>query len=315
VFDGRWAEPPIGIRWARCTRRLDCTDVACINPSLTISVLALACHHAAEGGLEAERRQADRCYWTKADLCELPEITKKPKATLIELTEQVRGHVMLRTPKGKRCSHRVQITLTTGATALTAFCLRGDMDNAASASHRGKATLTILKAGRISMRCPTSPTEDIALEASISGQCLVRVRAFRVPVFRRPALCWAWVRNRGLRDFVQDRLQWLQEMLHLPRVRNGSDRSRPLPRRISQLVKRNRIGLFARRRRPADQLLSDDREVPSVRASMPHVSRTSPFERVKRITYRRAAALYTALGNVVERFPEMRRPVIGKFPG
>ena len=232
-----------------------------INPSLTISVLALR----AIMQLKTEWKLRDTKPSPPVSALErpiyaTPDPIANPKPTRIELTEQVRGRVTLRTPQGKRRSHHVQITLTTEPAALNKlFACEANGQRSLSIAP-GKGTLTILKAGRDFDAVSDQPRrEDIALEASISGQLRLFEFAPSNRIFRTARASWAWFRNRGLRDVVQDGLQWLQTNAAFAPA-SGTGRTEAAARAQDMAVcQRNRIGLFARRRRPPDQLRSDDR--------------------------------------------------------
>jgi len=124
------------------------------------------------------------------------------------------------------------------------------------------------------MRCRPAPTEDIALEAQhLRPNCACSSSRLRVRFPNGPRFVGVGPQPRPAATCA-GRLQCSRRCYICARVRNGSDRSR---RSLAgyPACKRNRIGLFARRpARPADQLRSDDREVPfSPGPSMPHVSK------------------------------------------
>jgi cholesterol oxidase len=288
-----------------------------INPSLTISVLALR----AIMQLRTEWKLRDTEPSLPPSAVErpiyaTPDHIADPEPTRIELTEQVRGRVTLRTPEGKRRPHHVQITLTTEPAALNKlFACEANGQRSLSIAP-GQGTLTILKAGRhFDAVSDQARREDIALEASISGQLRLFEFAPSNPLFRTVRALWAWVRNRGLRDFVQDRLQWLQEMLHLRPGREGGGPEPPLRSRMGEFVS-GIVSVCSRA--GATRLINYDLTIGEVRLSPGFDA--SRFENqsvraVKRLTYRRAASPFTQLLEMsVERFPEMRRPIIGEIP-
>lgn len=288
-----------------------------INPSLTISVLALR----AIMQLKTEWKLRD----TKSSLSlstlerpiyATPEPIANPKPTRIELTEQVRGRVTLRTLEGKRRSHHVQITLTTEPTALDKLFACEANGQRSLRIAAGKGTLTILKAGRhFDAVSDQARHDDIALEAGISGQLRLFEFAPSNFVFRTARASWAWIRNRGLRDIVQGGIQLLQESLHLrPRLERVGLKP-PLLRKICEFV----IGIVSVcSRAGAVRLINYDLtigEVPFSPGFDASRFKGQPVRAVKRLTYRRAASPFTQLLEMsVERFPEMRRPVIAKFP-
>jgi cholesterol oxidase len=283
-----------------------------INPSLTISILALR----AIMQLKTEWRLKD----TKPTdpprnpeirpSCGTPEVVAHPKPTLVELTEQVRGHVKLRTPDGKRRSHHVELTLTTEPTALSKLFARETNGQRSLSIAPGKGTLTILKPGKdFDAVSDQALREDIALEASISGKLRLFEFAPSRPVFRTACALWAWFGNRGLRDIVQDRLQRLQEALHLRPKRAGPKPS--LAQFFWGIVKVcSRAG--------AVRLINYDLTIGEVQRSSGFDAlrfKNQTVRAVKRITYGRASSPFTQLLEMsVERFPEMRKPIIGKLP-
>jgi cholesterol oxidase len=283
-----------------------------INPSLTISVLALRAIMQLKTEWKLRDTKPILLSALERPISATPAPIHDPKPTRIELTEQVRGHVNLRTPEGKRKSHRVQLTLTTEPTALSKLFVCEANGQRSLSIAPGKGTLTILKAGRDFDEVSDQPRwEDIALEASISGQLRLFEFAPSYFVFRTARALWAWVRNRGLRDIVQDRLQWLQEILHLrPKV----ERAGPKPtlwQFFCGIVKVcSRAG--------AVRLINYDLTIGEAHRSPgfdPSRFKNQPIRAVKRLTYGRAASPFTQLLEMsVEAFPEMRRPVIGKIP-
>ncbi|MCP3446154.1 alpha/beta fold hydrolase [Bradyrhizobium sp. CCGUVB14] len=288
-----------------------------INPSLTISVLALR----AIMQLKAQWKLRDiRLGLPLGELerpiCATTDIIRNPAPTRIELTEQVRGHVRLRTPTGAYKPHRVQITLTTEPTALdTLFACEADGQRSLSIAP-GKGTLTILKAGRdFDAVSDQARREDIALEASISGQLRLFEFAQSNWFFRTARALWAWVGNRGLRDLVQDRLQWFQEFLHL---RPRPEQLEPTPSRGSRMWQFVSGIVSVCSRAGAVRLITYDLTVGTVIYSPGFDAsrfKDQTIRAVKRLTYYRAASPFTQLLQMtVEHFPEMRPPVIRKLP-
>lgn len=288
-----------------------------INPSLTISVLALR----AILQLKMEWRLRNTKptpppTGLERPICASPDFIGDPKPTRIEITEQVRGYVTLRTPEGKRRSHPVQLTLTTERTALNKlFACEANGQRSLRISP-DKGTLTILKPGKdFDAVSDLARSDDIALEARISGQLRLFEFAPSNALLRTARALWAWIRNRGLRDIVQDRLQWLQEMLHL---RPRAERIGPKPtlaRKIWQFVS-GIVSVCSRA--GAVHLINYDLTIGAVTSSRGFDSsrfKNQPIRAVKRITYCRAASPFTQLLEMsVERFPEMRRSVFGKIP-
>jgi choline dehydrogenase-like flavoprotein len=288
-----------------------------INPSLTISVLALrAILRLKTEWKLTDNRPSPPQGRLERPIYATPDLIGDPKPTRIELTEQVRGHVTLRTLEGKRRSHPVQLTLTTEPTALSKLFACEAHGQRSLSIAPGKGTLTILKAGKDFDAVSDQPRrEDIALKASISGKLRLFEFAPSNSGFRTARALWAWIRNRGLRDSVQDRLQRLQEMLHL-RPRPEQIGPKPaLSRRIWQFI----IGIVSVcSRAGAIRLINYDLTIDAVTSSPGFDAsrfKNQPVRAVKRLTYRRAASPFTQLLEMsVERFPEMRRPVIGKSP-
>jgi choline dehydrogenase-like flavoprotein len=289
-----------------------------INPSLTISVLALRAimQLKTQWKLRDNRPclplgELERPIYATTDIIRNPALP-----TQIELTEQVRGHVRLRTPTGTRKPHRVQITLTTAPTALDKLFACEAHGQRSLSIAPGKGTLTILKAGKdFDAVSDQARREDIALEASISGQLRLFEFAQSNWLFRTARALLAWVGNRGLRDFVQDRLQWFQEFLHL---RPRPEQVGPMPsgaRRIWQFVS-GIVSVCSRA--GAVRLITYDLIVGSVTFSPGFDAsrfKHRSIRAVKRLTYYRAASPFTQLLEMtVERFPEMRPPIIGTFP-
>ncbi len=289
-----------------------------INPSLTISVLTLRAilQLKTEWKLKNAKPSPSPSE-TKRPIYATPDPPfADPKPTRIELTEQVRGRVTLRTPAGKRRSHRVQITLTTEPTALNKLSACEANGQRCLRIAPGKGTLTILNAGRDFDAVSDQPRrEDIALEASISGQLRLFEFAPSSPVFRTARALWAWVRNRGLRDIVQEGLQSVQEMLHLRPRPEWIGPKPPGSRRIWQFMS-GIVSVCSRA--GAVRLINYDLTIGEVLRSPGFDAsrfKNQAVRAVKRLTYRRAASPFTQLLEMsIERFPEMHRPLIGEIP-
>jgi choline dehydrogenase-like flavoprotein/pimeloyl-ACP methyl ester carboxylesterase len=200
-----------------------------INPALTISVLALR----ALGNLK-------ECWGIEGGrLDEMPvpgttpgqprpaffktETDASPKPTLIELTEQVRGRVKLSLPGVRPQCHEIEITLTTepkevatlfSRTARAERCLTVP---AASPEKPAQGKLRILQAGTEFDPVSDEPrkADDVALEAEISGKLKIFALEQSDPFWRTLRVFFAWLFNRGLRDFVQSVIQRIREWLRL----------------------------------------------------------------------------------------------------
>jgi cholesterol oxidase len=286
-----------------------------INPSLTISVLALR----AIKWLKADWKLTDgkpSVPIAPRPICAQPPAMDKPRATLVELTEQVRGRVVLRTPTGTRCAHRVQITLTTKPTALAKLAACNAQHQRCFKIAPGKGTLTILKPGREFDELSDQPRrEDIALEASLSGKLRLFEFAPSRPSPRKFRALWAWFRNRGLRDIAQEGVQCLQAQLGL---RPRPERVGPQPT-LSGKACRFVSGIQSVcSRAGAVRLISYHMKIDEITSSPGFDAsrfKNQPVRAVKRLTYARAASPFTQLLEMsVDHFPEMRRSIIGKAP-
>ena len=218
-----------------------------INPALTISVLALRAirelkskwklvvpephpQSVPPAPADAERRPIFRMIETNLE----------PKPTEIELTEQLRGLVNLKTRDGGVKSFLVEITLTTEPVTLDSLMVRnapgkGRILSVAKAIEATPATETSpgkpaipakghLRILRVKPNPAIDPVTDqvehgnedgILLEAEISGD----LRIFALEPSRRcgrtARAFWAWLNNRGLRDSAQNLLQQGQEALRM----------------------------------------------------------------------------------------------------
>jgi cholesterol oxidase len=291
-----------------------------INPSLSIAVLTLR----AITRLKAEWRLTDRqltggeaaTRTVRRPSCGAPAVIADPKPTRIELTEQVRGHVKLRTRNGTRRSHQVQLTLTTEPTSVTSLVACRAEGQRGFRIAPGKGTLTLLKPEmNFDPVSDQARRDDIALEASISGQLHLFEFAASNSCLRTGRALWAWFRNRGLRDGVQALLQWIEEQLHLRPKPERVGAKDPLYRRFFQFVsgivsvcsRAGAVRLINYDLRIDDVLIQSEIDASSFAGE--------PIRAVKRLTYGRAASPFTQLLEMsLESFPQMRSPIIGRFP-
>ncbi|RZN10796.1 hypothetical protein CWO91_11380 [Bradyrhizobium genosp. SA-3] len=292
-----------------------------INPALTISVLSLR----AITQLKAEWRLTGGRLRitteptmppTERPTYAIPSTITNPKSTLIELTEQVRGRLRLKTRDGRREVSQVQLTLTSEPAAisdLTAYRpnkLRGFQINSS------KARLQILKPGKnYDPVSDKADPRDVALEAEVSGELRLFSTERSIPYLSTARAVYAWFVNRGLRDGVHWGVQRIQEHLHL---RPELDRPRPMPsfyRRAKDFI----AGLLSLCSRAGIvRLIEYDLTVGQViHSSEFDVSALSgsSIRAVKRLTYARASSPFTQLLEMsVEVFPKLCRPIFGKLP-
>ncbi len=292
-----------------------------INPALTISVLALRAVTQLKTKWNLTGGRLRAVAPTSNILKARPEFAApltitNPKPTLIDLTEQVRGCVKLRTRDGRREFSQVQLTLTTEPAEVSELITyRSDTPRGFRITPT-KARLLVLKPGEDFD--PVSDQADpahVALEAEISGQ----LRLFSIETSNRylrtaRALC-AWFLNRGLRDAIQWGLQRIQEHLHL---RPELDRPRPMPS-FSTRAKDFITGLLSVcSRAGVVRLIEYDLTIGKVlHRSEFDISALNEkrIYAVKRLTYGRAASPFTQLLEMsVEAFPGMRRPIFGRLP-
>ena len=180
-----------------------------INPSLTIAALA-------ERALEELKREWNvgmPCR-TKADRARRPifalPAVEPPRPTLIELTEQVRGRVLLRDETGAH-RHWVEITLTTDPTPIADLMAHASpggrrltIPPPATPDHPAKGRLIILAADATYDPIADLPDDkDIAVEAEISGSMRLFALEPSGPWRRIPRAFIAWALNRGIRDVAQ----------------------------------------------------------------------------------------------------------------
>lgn len=186
-----------------------------INPALTIAVLAQRAIGPLkqQWGLRSPAANAAPPKRKRPPLRAVRTIAA-PQPTCIELTEQMRGRLLLPLAPGQAprpvC---VELTLTTAPVALAALMAR-------QAPPEGRVLDVAPGQGRLRILArPPDPVTDISdpadvlLQADVSGR--LRIFGFEPthPFGRALRAGWAWVRNRGLRDGVQDLLEQLQEAL------------------------------------------------------------------------------------------------------
>jgi cholesterol oxidase len=292
-----------------------------INPALTISVLALR----AITRLKKEwRLTAGDLKWEAATDTRIhrpayafPPTITDPKPTCIELTEQVRGCVKLRTRAGRRESHQVELTLTTEPAAVAHLIAHLPAELRGFRIAPGKGKLIILKAGTDFDAVADQPNIDhIALEAEISGELRLFALEASNPILRTIRALGAWVTNRGLRDLVQWILENIEEVLRLRPP--ADDRSRPRRRLYRRVWDFMRGISFVCSRAGAVRLIEYDLTIGKVAPGSNFDAAAFEGQRVlaiKRLTYGRAASPFTQLlGMSLRTFPEMRRPIIEKYP-
>jgi cholesterol oxidase len=294
-----------------------------INPALTIAVLAFrAITQLKEEWKLSSRQPPDpvaAAEFKNRPVFATPTTISNPKPTLIELTEQVRGRVKLRTKNGRGVPCEMQLTLTTQPTAVTDLITHQAPEPPKVRGFeiaRGKGKLTILKPGRDFDRVSDmASSDDVALEALVSGQLRLFSNEPSNPFLRIPRALLAWFINRGLRDTVQDRVQSILERLHLrPRMDRPKIRYPWYYRFWIYFLAILRVCSRAGTVRLIEYDLKIDEVLPGADldgALFDH----KPFRAVKRLTYGRAASPFTQLlGMSLEIFPQMKRPLIGKPP-
>lgn len=190
-----------------------------INPALTIAVLAFR----AVDGLKHKWNIAGGCLGAAPDFppCKTREhslpsqrSSSGSSPTRIELTEQVRGLIRLRTGLLRYNKLWVEITLTTEPVKLR------DLFERNAGTRRSfkicKGQLRILCPGRgFDAISDKQRPDDVALEASLSGSLRLfdYANTRRIPRTLRAFI--AWFRNRGLRDIATARHTRFQERLRL----------------------------------------------------------------------------------------------------
>jgi choline dehydrogenase-like flavoprotein len=291
-----------------------------INPALTIAVLAFrAIAQLKEEwklttgqptGVPAKIRPEPRPIFATTTTI------ANPKPTLIELTEQVRGRVTLRTKDRRHVPCQLQLTLTTRPTAVADLIAQNASKLRGFEIVSGKGNLTILRTGEnFDSVSDMASSDNVALEALVSGQLRLFALEPSNPYLRTARALWAWIINRGLRDAVQTILQLIQERLHL-RPRTDRPKVRYVwYRRVWNFI----MGIMRLcSRAGAVRLIEYDLKIDKV-------IRTTDFDAsffngariraVKRLTYGRAASPFTQLLEMsLDTFPQMRRPIIGQLP-
>ena len=282
-----------------------------INPALTIAVLTLR----AVTKLKAEWRLKDAPPPQPQGAVRRPKFRTpvtitEPKPTKIELTEQMRGWVSLRTRDGQVRPCVVELTLTTEPVALDTLMthqapaagrtLRVDQ---AKDDRPAKGRLRILRASPDAVNDQSSDV-DVLLEAEISGT--LRVFAFENSrsSCRTVHAAWAWFRNRGLRDFFQAVIKWGQQTL---RLLPPAEQPMQLPNYLRDIL---RLASRAGAVRLIEYELTIDKVL------LPVSGATSDFDPaafanqsicgVKRLTYARCASPWTQLMEMsLEKFPRL----------
>jgi len=291
-----------------------------INPALTIAVLAfravtqLKAEWKVKGGQLIDRTA--KAAPTQRPLYAIQSTITNPKPTLIELTEQVRGCVKLRTRDGRRKPHQLELTLTTEPAAVTNLIAHQSAGLRGFSIARGKGKLTILKTGtNFDLASDQAKTDRIALEAEVSGELRLFALEASNPCLRTARAVCAWFVNRGLRDGVQSTLQFIQEQLHLRPRPDEPKHNTSILRQVREFV----WGiLVVCSRAGAARLIEYNLHVDKILSATdfdPATFDGRQIRGVKRLTYARGASPFTQLlGMSLETCPQMRKPIIGKFP-
>lgn len=295
---------------------LDGSIVPCslgINPALTISVLALR----AVSKLKSEWQFKDTPPPERQNQASVrrpsfrtPPTIKQPQATTIELTEQMRGWVTLRTRTGAPLRCVLELTLTSEPVALKDL-----MAHQAGAKER---RLIIAKGkdpamGRLRiLRCePDSVSDrsgegDVLLQAEVSGD--LQVFAFKAssPWWRTLRAFWAWLRNRGLRDVATIIIT------HGLRVLRWLPPAGPQPSFLEYVLDLVRLSSRAGAVRLIEYKLKIGKVLPK-KPGAPEIFDPMAFEHrsiegAKHLTYARCASPWTQLMEMaLETFPQMAR--------
>jgi hypothetical protein len=148
-----------------------------INPALTISVLALRAITQLKEEWKLQPRSSPKSSASPEvrPIFASPTTIADPKPTLIELTEQLRGHAYFRTGMGRKRKCALQLTLTTAAAPVTSLVADRAVGLRGFEVPPDRGNLVILKPGKEFDRVSDlAHPEDVALEARIQG----RVRLF-----------------------------------------------------------------------------------------------------------------------------------------
>ncbi|SDJ06172.1 Choline dehydrogenase [Bradyrhizobium sp. Rc2d] len=289
-----------------------------INPALTISVLALRAITQLKEEWKLKPRSSPKSSASPEarPIFASPTTITNPKPTLIELTEQLRGHGYFRTGMGRKHKCALQLTLTTAPAPVTNLVADRALGLRGFEIPPDRGNLVILKPGKEFDRVSdmTNP-EDVALEARMQGRLRLFAYEPTNPILRTARAVLAWIVNRGLRDLVQWAIQSVLELLDLrPQI------DRPTTRYLWY----QRFGRFCEgilrvcSRAGAVRLIEYDfqiEKVLSARGFDPALFDQQLVRAVKRITYGRAASPFTQLLEMsLEKFPEMRTGLFGKAP-
>lgn len=289
-----------------------------INPALTISVLALRAIIQLKEEWKLKPRSSPKSS-TSLEVRPIfasPTIITDPKPTLIELTEQLRGHAYLRTGIGRKRKCALQLTLTTAPAPVTNLVADRPVGLRGFEVQPDKGNLVILKPGKEFDRVSDLVhPEDVALEARIQGRLRLFAYEPTNPALRTARAVLAWIVNRGLRDLVQLAIQSVLVLLDLrPQI------DRPTVRyRWHQSFWRFCRGILrVCSRAGAVRLIEYDFQIEKVLSACgldPAQFDQQLFRAVKRLTYGRAASPFTQLLEMsLETFPQMRRGLFGRFP-
>ena len=204
-----------------------------INPALTIATIAQRAisELIQEWGLKPVVRPP-RERAVHRPIFAMPVIKPQPKPTRIELTEQMRGSVFLRT--GHRETprpHEVEITLTTEPVEidkLIAYEPAGGRCLQISPAKKGKPAggrLRILKPNTTFDPISDEPFDnDVELEAEISGELKLFALEYSSSFQRNLAAAGDWLCNRGVRDLVYEKV--IRAILERLRLRPPQERRR-----------------------------------------------------------------------------------------
>ena len=278
-----------------------------INPALTISVLAQRAitqlkilwrlTGPADKRLEEVRRPSFRVA--------APFAQTAPAATMVVMTEQMRGVVDLRLADGRVHKRWVEITLTTEPARLASLMAR-DAPHGRMLHVNGdkKGWLRIFRAPPDAITDEPA-AEDIEFEAPLNGTLQLFALERSHGIWRAWRGFWAWICNRGLRDIVQNLL------LRTQRALDALPPPEYPPRSIPQYL----LDIWRLASRAgAVRLLTYDLTVgdplPLYRNSPldTRAFRNATICGVKRMTYQRCTSPWTQLSEMeIQTFPSMVR--------
>ena len=195
-----------------------------INPALTIATIARRAITELMGDWEIKavgHRRRQRAV--RRPIFATPVTKAGPRATLMELTEQMRGCVRLRTGLYMAARpHWVEITLTTDPVAIDRLVAHQSKDgryltiSPASNVRPAGGRLRVLTANATFDPISDEPVDsDVELEAEISGTISLFALEASSLTQRRLRAFYAWFFNRGLRDIAYTGINRFQEWLRL----------------------------------------------------------------------------------------------------